>query len=202
MSPQHSSVTTWVQQLREGDKDLPVHKLWERYFERLVHLARAKLGNRPRPVAGAEDVALSAFDSFCRGAMTGKFPDLNDRDNLWRVLVVITARKAYQVRLRNSRKKRGGNTVLNEADLITDGNAIALELFIATEPTPEFAAQAAEQYDHLLALLPSDELRSIAQWKMEGFTNEEIAVRLGCVVRSVERRLRTIRLCWEGSDAA
>ena len=74
---------------------------------------------------------------------------------------------------------------------------MGLEQFVATEPTPEFAVQAAEEFDRLLALLPSEEMRSIAQWKMEGFTNEEIATRLGCVPRSVERRLRTIRICWE-----
>ena len=28
MSPEHPSVSVWVQKLREGDKDLPVQKLW------------------------------------------------------------------------------------------------------------------------------------------------------------------------------
>ena len=51
----------------------------------------------PRVAADEEDVALSAFDSFCRGAQRGRFPQLDDRDNLWRLLVVITSRKAVDL---------------------------------------------------------------------------------------------------------
>src|SRR5207237_8589108 len=87
------SVTRWVGQLQAGDQEAAQH-LWERYFRRLVGLARRKLRDAPRRAADEEDVALSAFDSFCRGAQRGRFPQLLDRDNLWRLLVVITARKA------------------------------------------------------------------------------------------------------------
>jgi len=194
MADEHGSVSEWIQQLKAGDKDLPAEKLWERYFQRLVGLARTKLGALPRRIADEEDVALSAFDSFCQGAARGKFPQLDDRDNLWRLLVTITARKVYQLNLTSSREKRGRNAIPDQEA------GIGLEQFVATEPTPQFAAQAAEEYQQLLALLPGEDLRSIAQWKMEGFTNEEIAGRLGFVVRSVERRLRSIRICWEGRD--
>src|SRR6185436_2726764 len=105
MSLSNSSVSVWVKRLIDGEKNLPVEKLWERYYQRLVRLARGKLGSRPRRVADEEDVALSAFDSFCKGATDGRFPELNDRDNLWRILVTITARKAYQLNLKNQRKK-------------------------------------------------------------------------------------------------
>ena len=46
-----------------------------------------------RRAADEEDVALSAFDSFCRGAEQGRFPQLDGRDDLWHLLVVITVRK-------------------------------------------------------------------------------------------------------------
>jgi DNA-directed RNA polymerase specialized sigma24 family protein len=69
---------------------------------------------------------------------------------------------------------------------------------VGNEPTPEFAAQVAEECQRLLDMLPDDELCSIAVWKMEGHTNEEIAGLLGCAVPTVERRLRLIRKCWEG----
>ena len=45
-------------------------------------------------------------------------------------------------------------------------------------------------------LLGDDTLRKVAVWKMEGYTNEEIAGHLGCVPRTVERRLREIRQIW------
>ena len=145
-------------------------------------------------------MALSAFDSFCQGALRGKFPALNDRDNLWRLLVTITARKAYQLKLKSGRRKRGGNAVLDEAALAAfggNGNGeIELEHFIASEPTPEFAAQATEEFQQLLACLPDDRLRNLVLWKMEGFSHEEIAAKLECAPRTVKRRLLLIRALW------
>jgi DNA-directed RNA polymerase specialized sigma24 family protein len=204
MPKQNPSVSVWVQQLQAGEHDLPAEKLWERYFGRLVGLARAKLGGSPRRVADEEDVALSAFDSFCQGAARGQFPQLSDRNNLWRLLVTITARKVYQLRLSAGRQKRGGNRILDEAALAgrpgDDSAALGIEQFIATEPTPEFAAQAAEEYRKLLASLPEESLREVVQWKMEGFTNEEIATKQGCAPRTIERRLNLIRSLWTNLD--
>ncbi|MBI1915085.1 MAG: hypothetical protein HYS12_10160 [Planctomycetes bacterium] len=74
-------VTRWLQQLKAGDHDA-VQPLWERYFRRLVGLARDRLRKLPRRTADEEDVALSAFDSFCRRAEEGRFPRLDDRDGL------------------------------------------------------------------------------------------------------------------------
>src|SRR4051812_18246510 len=99
------SVTRWLGQLRAGDAGAAGPQ-WERYFRRLVALARARLHSAPRRAADEEDVALSAFDSFCRGAGQGRFPHLDDRDDLWRLLVTITARKALHLRRDEGRKKR------------------------------------------------------------------------------------------------
>ena len=92
-TPFEGSVTRWLHELVAGDQ-AAAQELWNRYFQRLVGLARSKLRGAPRRAADEEDVALSAFDSFCRGAEQGRFPRLDDRDNLWRLLVVITERKA------------------------------------------------------------------------------------------------------------
>src|SRR6516162_145511 len=101
------SVTAWIAQLRAGDA-AAAQPLWEGYYRRLVGLARQRLLGRPRAAADEEDVALSAFDSFCRGAEQGRFPRLADRDNLWQLLVTITARKALQLIRHERRRKRGG----------------------------------------------------------------------------------------------
>src|SRR5205823_10863614 len=87
------SVTFWIDRLRAGDARA-AEKLWERYFRRLVGLARQKLRHTPRGAADEEDVAVSAFDSFFRGAAAGRFPQLHDRDDLWQLLIAITAHKA------------------------------------------------------------------------------------------------------------
>jgi WD40 repeat protein len=85
MPPPSGSVTHWLGLLRAGDA-VAAQPLWEGYFRRLVGLARARLQGVPRRAADEEDVALSAFDSFCQGAQAGRFPRLADRDDLWQVL--------------------------------------------------------------------------------------------------------------------
>ena len=184
------SVSRWLDPLRAGDP-AAVQQLWERYFRRLVGLARLKLQGAPRRSGDEEDVALSAFDSFCRHAGSGRFPQLLDRDGLWHLLVVITARKATRLVRHEARQKRGGGAVV-EAE--TDS---VLGHVLSREPTPEMAAQVAEEYRRLLALLADPELEAVAVARMEGYSVEEIADRLGCVARTVKRKLRVIRGIWE-----
>jgi DNA-directed RNA polymerase specialized sigma24 family protein len=192
------SITAWINQFKGGDATA-IQKLWEAFFPRLVGLARKKLQGTARRAADEEDVALSAFASFCRGAAHGRFPSLPDRDNLWHLLVAITARKALQLQRHEKRQKRGGGKVRGDSGFKgTEAGAedLGIEQIIGTEPTPEFAAQVAEEYQQLLAQLREPSLRSIAVWKMEGYTNEEIAAKLGCVPRTIERKLRLIRTLW------
>jgi DNA-directed RNA polymerase specialized sigma24 family protein len=193
------SVTHWLAQLRAGDHAAAQH-LWERYFHRLVGLARKKLRDAPRRVADEEDVALSAFDSFCRGAEQGRFPQLRDRHDFWRLLFALTARKAFDLVRDEHRQKRGGGAVRGESALLgpagsPEGEA-GLEQVLGREPTPEFAAQVAEECQRLLDLLGDAELRAVALAKMEGDTTEQIASRLGRSPRSVERKLQLIRSLW------
>src|SRR5262245_16566255 len=197
------SVTHWIGQLKAGNH-AAAQKLWEGYFDRLVRLARVRLRGAPRRAADEEDVALSAFDNFCRGAERGQFPRLDDRDDLWRLLVAMTERKAIGLQRRERRQKRGGGAVLDEHALQTPGPASSadtgLDQVAGREPTPEFAAEVAEECRRLLDDLGDAELRSIAVWKMEGETTEQIAARLGKAPRTVERKLRLIRSLW-GEDA-
>jgi DNA-directed RNA polymerase specialized sigma24 family protein len=177
--------------LRQGDR-AAAQKLWQVYFGRLVGLARTKLRSAPLRVADEEDVALSAFDSFCRRAERGQFPQLADRDQLWQLLVVITVRKAANLVRRECRKSRGGGRVRTRADHAS----WEFESVLGTEPTPELAAQVADECRRLLARLGNDTQRSVAVWKMEGYTNDEIAAKLGCIPQTVERKLRAIRRLW------
>jgi len=192
------SVTHWLELLKAGDH-AAAQPLWERYFQNLVSLARARLWGAPRRMADEEDVALSAFDSFCRGAAEGRFPQLLDRNDLCQLLVLITARKAIHLRQHERRQKRGGKVQL-ETELAGASEEPLLNQVIGQEPTPEFAAQVAEECRRLLDQLGEGDLRSIALWKMEGYTTEEIAAQLGCSRSTVERRLRLIRKCLEQQE--
>jgi DNA-directed RNA polymerase specialized sigma24 family protein len=192
----HGSVSRWIHLLREGDS-AGAQPLWEMYFDRIVGLARAKLLGARRATSDEEDVALSAFDSFCRGARGGRYPQLADRDNLWRLLVTITARKAARLRRDQARLKRGGG----QAPLALGSDEADADEVLSQEPTPELAALAAEECGRLLGALKDKDLEKVALWKMEGYTTEEIADRLGCAPRSVERKLKLIRELWERKGA-
>jgi RNA polymerase sigma factor (sigma-70 family) len=198
------SVTTWIAQLKAGNH-AAAQRLWERYFARMVQLARHRLRGEARRAADEEDAALSAFVSLCDGASRGRFPQLQDRDNLWQLLVVLTARKALNLRKYERRQKRGGGAVRDEAAL-GDGDSQAeepgIEEFLGREPTPEIAAQAAEECRRLLDRLGDDDLRTVALWRMEGYTLEEIAAKLGCVPRTVQRKLQAIRDLWCQENAS
>jgi RNA polymerase sigma factor (sigma-70 family) len=175
-------VTLWITQLTEGQR-AAVGLLLQRYFGRLVQLARARLQALPGLAAADEDVALSAFKSLCLGAERGRFPQLDDRADLWRLLALLTVRKAIDLRRR--RRARG-----------QDGE-VDVEQLLSREPPPELAAELAEEYQRLLDRLGDPQLQAIALWKVEGYSNEEIAQKLGCRLRSVERKLHRIRVLLE-----
>jgi DNA-directed RNA polymerase specialized sigma24 family protein len=181
------SVTHWLRQLPTGDS-AAAQQLWERYYQRLVGLARKRLQGAGVLAADEEDVALSAFDSFFRNAQDGRFPQLVDRDNLWQLLVTITARKTCHLLRDARRQKRGGDRERVDADL---------DRVVGREPSPVFAAQVVEEFQRLLDHLDDDLLRAVAVGKMEGYTNDELAARLDLAPRTIERKLRIIRGIWE-----
>lgn len=201
--PSDQSVTGWMHGLQQGNAEA-AQRLWERYFSEMVRIAGAKLPRSVRRVFDEEDVALSAFKSFCAGVEEGKFPNLSAREDLWRLLVVITARKAQVYKRHATRQKRGGGQVVGETDLVAGAeDASAFESIITAVPTPDFLAQAAEEFDRLLALLGENdlELRQITILKMEGHTVKEIAEKLNLSHRVVERRLQAIRQIWSTKEA-
>ena len=171
--------------------------LWERdSADRRPGAARLRTsGRRGRDAASdEEDAALSAFDSLCAGLARGQFPQLADRDDLWRLLVVITTRKVQAQSRRQLRQKRGGGKVQPACDVDEpDSDDHLLARAVGSEPTPEFAAMVAEEYRLLIARLDDDVLRKVAVLRMEGFTTDAVADQLGCARRTVARQLALIR---------
>jgi DNA-directed RNA polymerase specialized sigma24 family protein len=197
--PSAGSVTYWIDQLKAGDR-AAAQPLWEGYFQQLVVRTRQKLAGMPRRAADEEDVALSAFASFCDAAAQGRFPQLHDRDDLWRLLIVITDRKAGRLVQYERRQRRGGGQVLDEAALQhgrPEAEALPLAQIAGPGLSPDFAAQMGEECQRLLAALDDPELQRAAVLKMEGYTVAEIAAQMACVPRTVKRWLRLIRQMWE-----
>jgi DNA-directed RNA polymerase specialized sigma24 family protein len=200
--PSESPVSLLLQEIQAGRRQA-AESLWRLYFPLLVRSARKHLQRLRRGAADEEDIALGAFDSFVRGAEQGRFPRLHDRDNLWDLLTTITARHAASLYARETRQKRGGGQVRGDSVLGSPGAGADWDRLPGDSLDPALevavAVAMADACQRLLGCLPSDELRHIAVWKMEGRTNEEIALQLGCVRETVEHSLRLIRATWRSA---
>jgi DNA-directed RNA polymerase specialized sigma24 family protein len=195
-------LTTWLSGLKRRDPRA-IEVIWREYFDKLMRLIKGRLGNAPLRVADEEDIALSALNSFYDGVQAGRFPQLDDRDNLWRILVTIACRKTNAFREKSFAQKRGSGQLRGESVFEAGQDsqrAAGIEQVLGREPTPDVAAMIAETFQALLGSLADSTLQSIATRKMEGHTNEEIAVQLGCTTRTVERKLERIRALWSASD--
>jgi RNA polymerase sigma factor (sigma-70 family) len=196
LSSDDSSVTRQIGQLKAGDQDAAV-PLWRRYFQRMVRIAGRRLSGRSRQPTDAEDVALAAFARFCQEAERGRLPQVRNPDDLWRVLVTLTIRTAIDEVRREGRQRRGGRANYQEETAATAmGCGANPDQLVDQQPAPEYIVQVAEECELLLGGLDDETLKSIAVWKTEGYTNEEIAAKLGVVLRTVERKLHTIRARW------
>lgn len=198
-------VTGWMLRLADGS-ETAARLLWEKYFNRLVRFVRTRFSDLPRRTADEEDFVLSAMDSFCQGLQKGQFRALTNRDDLWKLLVTITARKTRAERRRHRAVKRGqgrvrGESVFGQAGRAADEDRGIGEI-LGSEPTPELACMLAEQCRTLLDELKDETLRQIALYRLEGYSAAEIAAKLGCVRRTVERKLERIRGKWAHAQSA
>jgi len=144
-----------------------------------------------RAVSDEEDIVLSVFDSFYNAAENGRFPDLSDRGELWRLLLRIAARKVVDKRRHDNRQRRGGNVNLHALGHAGDDENI-IEA-IGDEPSPEMVLMMQESVEQLFSHLGVGQLRDLAGAKLEGYSNAELAQRFGCSERTIERRLHLIR---------
>ncbi len=197
-----SSLTDWYEGLRSG-RSQATEKLWRLYFERMVRLARCKLAGTNRAMHDEEDVALSAFKSFCLGFQHGKFHAHGEQVNLWPLLVTLTINKSIDHLRSQNRVKRGGSGQEGVPSRQLNSEHV-LELVISAEPSPESQVAVEESFEQLLASLDltgDASLREIALNSIEGMGASEIAEKLGdCSVRTVQRKLKTIRAIWERSN--
>lgn len=181
-------ISLLLHEMRNGS-EVAATKLWEFYLERLLSVSKRKLSNFNSGMADEEDVAVTAFHSFVKRIRRGDYSRVNNRDEAWKMLAVIAVRKSINL-VRNANCKRRSNpdhTAAENLEVCTD----------KTELQPDAIAMISESIEYLLGILDSDELREIAMLKVAGFTNLEIANRLGRSVATVERRLKLIRVTWE-----
>jgi DNA-directed RNA polymerase specialized sigma24 family protein len=194
--PNAGSVTAWVAALQNGESDA-ARKLWKRYFGSLLRVVTYQLGGSSCSVADEEDVTLNVFDSVCRRLANGKLADIDSRQDLWRVLLVLARQKSIDHRRTQSRQKRGGGTHVDSWVRNSAGESEnVLDTVSGTGPSPDEIAAVREELAALLQCLSDETLRKIALGKLEGRTNEELAGEMGVTPRTVERKLALIRDLW------
>ena len=195
-----NDVTLWIKSVEDGD-DSSAGQLWNYCFPRLLSYSKKKLPDHLRRALDEEDVALSAFKSFCLAAAKGAFPQLKGRDDLWKLLLCIAGRKAQSYVRRELREKRGGGQVRGESIFesggnSSDSNSAGIGNVVGNTASPEMLAQFTEDARAMIDMLQDDTIKTIALLRMEGYSVEEIAERLECGKRTVERRLTLIRRTW------
>ncbi len=192
------SVSQEIDGLKRNDPEA-IRNLWDRYFQQLRRFARRKLGDFPRDVADSEDIALNVFTSLCRGVKAGRFPQLDSREDLWRILIALTRHKAVDfIRAETSQKKGGGK---RRSFSVLPGNPSSAAIsqpqdFAAKEPGPDDLVLLDDQLHYLMAQLPDETFRRIARLKIELCTVPEIAELIDVAPRTIERKLRLIRQIW------
>lgn len=183
-----NNVSHWIDRVKCGDS-LAANHLWQHYFDRLVRSIRQRLKGQNRAVSDEEDIVLSVFDSFYAAAEKGRFPDISDRDDLWRLLLRMSARKVIDKLRHERRQRRGGDVKIHS--LGGDENTI-IEA-IGDEPSPEMVLMMQESFEQFFSHLGVGHLRELAVAKLEGHSNAELARRFECSERTIERRLHLIR---------
>lgn len=200
---QEDPISQWIAELRDADDNAAAAGLWNHFVIRLSDAAGYMLSPRTRRVYDEDDAALSAFNSVLVGIAAGRYPKLNERESLWRLLLVVTSRKiAHRHRHDHQQKRDVRQTLFDSvfADGSTEGTQGGIQQLPCREPSPEFVTAFAETCDALFASLPDPKLQQVATMRLEGHTDSEIAANLGCARSTVQRRLEMIRRCWRHLD--
>lgn len=179
------SVTNWIGAVREGDS-VAATALWSQYFDQLMRQARRRMSTLPTSTYDEEDAAISTFRVLCEKLQAGAYPDLADRDELWQLLLTILIRKINRRAAYENADKR------QQPILLTSDHSDEL----ADLDWQTLTTESAEECRQLLASLDDPHLEQVAVWKLEGFTNDEIAIKLNRTRRTVQRMLGLIRHTW------
>lgn len=189
------SISNWLHELKHGNPD-GAQAIWERYFVRLVNLARERIRDRAFVLQDEEDVALSVLNRFCRAAQEGRVPDITNRNGLWYLLAKMTAQKLVD----RNRYQTAMCRTPHDGDGREGGS---VEYVIGDTPSPEFGMMMGDALQSLFkSLQKKPQLRRVLIERMEGRSNEEIADAMGYSRRTVQQMVKEIqdKLLSNGAD--
>lgn len=193
----------YLKAIRHSHDRTAEYRLFEKYFPRLVDVARATLHSVRLRTFDEEDVANESLWEFYAGMAAGRFSHLQGHRQHWSLLVCMTRRRAIDMLRRSTAQHRnpgrlrgesvfqyntildvprgqkpGGDDVVTEAVMVEDNEEVRFFL--------EFLAACDKD-------IP---LHVIAQLRMDGLSNPDIARQLDLSLRAVERSAARIRNLW------
>lgn len=189
-----NSVSLFISQLKERNPGA-TQAIWNRFFQRLLPLASSRLRGVSDRVLSEEDILVSVFDRFFSAAAEGRFAKLQDRDDLWQILLMLMNHRIIEYYRHANALKRGGGLVDRLEDLAAS-QSVPHEL-ADLEPGPEVVAAFNDSLSVAIASLTDEKAREVAVLKLEGYENTEIAAKMDIGLSSVERKLRLIRESWK-----
>lgn len=188
--------------MRQGDPEA-IHRLVERYFGRLRKLSQERI-RRGKPIyEDGEDIAIQVLTSVCRKVEQGKYPDLQNREDLWYLMIFIAHRMVID--RRRSRKNLSLQTSWEEAFVVKE-NTMQGALETIDNDMDSFSNEDADSDFQLLEIIDCWQemirqikdpvAKQVARLKLEGYSNREIAAKLDIVPRTVERKSELIEQRW------
>jgi RNA polymerase sigma factor (sigma-70 family) len=178
----------FIRGLRDNDPSV-VRRFCDSYGPQLERLADRHLAGAVRRRIGPEDVVQSACRTFLRRARGGEFR-LEDSAALWRLLCAITLTKAREQSRFHQRRRRGVDREQPLAD--ADDSVPGVRTPTDPQPSPAEAVAFDDFFEQILAGMDEEE-RRLVDLKLQEFTNDEVAERLGLSERTVRRILERVR---------
>lgn len=194
MSDEPADDRDLIAQFKAGSESA-AGELFDRYCEKLMKLARRRIGQRMSSRVDPEDVIQSAFRTFFVHVRNDEFTFEGEND-LFKLLVRLTVNKALRQIAYHRAAKRSPH---KEAAQATDSYD-ALGDLAAHDPPPEVAVAVLEELERFLGQLPEFD-RRVLELKLQGNTTTEIAEQLGSYDRKIRRVLERIESVAQGTAA-
>jgi RNA polymerase sigma-70 factor (ECF subfamily) len=188
-----SDETDLVRRLREGS-NTAAREVFDRYVERLLGLAKRRIGARMNSRVDPEDVVQSVFRSFFSRMKNDQFV-IGAEDDLFKLLVRITVHKTLRQIAHHKAAKRNPSQETGQG---SDAHEMLMQAMDA-EPTPETVVTFMDHLEHFMQQLPEQD-RQILELRLQGFSTEEIAEKLGSYDRKIRRVLERIRAVAEEQE--
>jgi RNA polymerase sigma-70 factor (ECF subfamily) len=184
-----------VSEYRGGDDDA-AGKLFDKYCERLLRLAKKRIGQRMASRFDPEDVVQSAFRTFFTRVKNDEF-SFADENDLFKLLVRLTVRKTLR-RIEHHRADKRNP----EAEIGRSADGTEPFAHVAShEPSPDMEVALIDEFERFVTnLVPLE--RQVLELKVQGFSTVEIAEQLGTYDRKIRRVIERLEVIAEHHEFA